>query len=171
MLIASNFLLWCVVLLQGVALLSLRRRLRMSGAPGPLARRFHADAPVRGGVGQGDGPAADQDRARTLLLYIDGNCSVAPRLIPDADVLARAEGAHLMLARDDAGVPPPPARRGGTSTRPARRRKASAATLPYAMIINDDGEVAAQGEAGTRADLVHLFARASQDMAKIALQN
>ena len=171
MLIASNFLLWCVVLLQGVALLSLRRRLRMAGASRPLARRFSADGDSRDRAGQTDFPGGEPESARTLLLYIDGNCSIASRLIPDADVLARTEGARLMLARDDAGVPPPPARKAAKSARPARRGRAPVSTPPYAMIINDDGEVAAQGEAGTRADLVHLFARASQDMAKITLRN
>ena len=183
MLIISNFLLWIVVLLQLVAIVALGRRVRMRGVSGGAGSRDKAAKPgwqarVLPPVGAATGGRPVPDLAEdgeaerpTMLLYMTAECSVGKRLIPDADLMARTEGMRLILARDEEGgasmLPPRPAARtrSATARRPSRagRTRTSATPLPYVMVIDRLGGIAAQGQASSRADLARLLANASLD--------
>lgn len=172
MLVASNFLLWIVVVLQSVVLAAMVRNLRSVTGRAVMGWAGRGAAAGGGGRNVGETPPGGRDTRsgedRTLLLCISGECQVGRRLIPDADLLARTEGVRLLLARDPeapAMQESPLLTRGGRQAERKSRGRTPPPAAPYAMIINADGQVAAQGQAGSRRDLVNLFARAAPEFA------
>lgn len=160
MMMLSNFLLWIVVLLQGVALVALWRQARGQGLG-----RLNAFRSVPNEALAVRNPAVPSERPEgtTLLVYMAANCATGRRLIEDVELLARAEGMRLVLARDgQEGAAWLPARSTQkVPPRTARLRKKVEPDLPRAMIIDANGVIAAQAEVGSRADVVQLLASVS----------
>ena len=99
----------------------------------------------------------------TLLFFQSPGCPVCATLLPTAQALARAEGAHLLVASDgdehdhraharEYGVAPQDY---VVSTELGLRFQI--AKLPYAVLLDADGIVRAQGIVNTREHLESLF--------------
>jgi len=171
MLIVSNFLLWVVVLLQFVAIAALGRKVKLFPAPQrtgsglQLVHSAQADEPQ--GV-----PVLSESEAgdMTMLLHVTAGCPVGQRLLPDAEIMARAAGMRFLLARGGghgAGAASPFAK-GRSTARTAKGKEPGQVPLPHVMIIDGTGDVLAQGAAKSRPELARLLARVSGERPGIA---
>lgn len=172
MLILSNFLLWVIVLLQTIAILALARHLRAGrGGAVPSAavavplfrraiRRDGAAVPVAEDIARRDGP--DLEGQAVLLLHMAHGCPVGQRLVPDARLMARAEGLAFLVACEPpagGGEASPLALRRSPSGR--RRPARGAPLLPCAFVVSAAGAIVAYGEVDSRSDLAMLLASAA----------
>ena len=185
----SNVVLWIVVLVLAAVVAALVRqigvlheRVRPAGA---LALRKRARG-RRGGAassrptdlaGARASPSAapDPDGRDTLLFFVSPTCPVCKTLLPVV-ALARARARRLRVRARER-------RRRATSTRPSSARERIAlpvralgaelglayqvGKLPYAVLIDADGVLRAQGLVNTREHLESLFEAQARGVASM----
>jgi methylamine dehydrogenase accessory protein MauD len=175
MLLVSQALLWCVVIVLSVVVLALARQI------GVLHERI---APV-GALALGQGPQPGEvaprldgetlagtpaviggrraDGRPQLLFFVAPSCPICKQLLPTAKLVAGKEEADLLLVGDG----------DHRSHRAMAERHGIALTdfvnsaevgqiyrvgkLPYAVLIDEEGIVIAQGLVNTREHLESLF--------------
>ena len=174
-LLVSQSLLWALVLLLGVAVLVLARQvgvlheriqpvgaLALStgpvvGEPAPLV----AAASLAGDVAHIGG--ADAEGRSRLLFFVSPSCPVCRTLLPVVRSVAEREAATLLVASDGsehdhrryAAAQGVAANRYFVSQELGQRY--GVAKLPYAVLIDGDGRVAAQGLVNQREHVESLF--------------
>ena len=176
-LLVSNALLWLLVVALAVTVFALTRqigllheRISPAGALSPKAHTCVGEpAPVldltdiRGEAVRVGGPSSDG--SRTLLFFLSPSCPVCETLLPTVERVARTEvpRVQVILASDG----PVEAHRAFIE----RKRIGhlayvlsaplgmtyGVAKLPYAVLIDEHGVVAAQGIVNTREHLESLF--------------
>ena len=186
-LVISNVVLWLLVIGLALTVFALTRQIgvlheRISpvGALSPQAKVKVGDpAPELALIDIHDRPlqigGASQDGSRTLLFFLSPTCPVCDTLLPTVERVARtevprvrvilasdgaAEEHHLFIA--DKGIAHLPyilsAPLGMTY---------GVGKLPYAVLIDEDGVVAAQGLVNTREHLESLFEAQRHGVASI----
>ncbi|NNE18040.1 MAG: methylamine dehydrogenase accessory protein MauD [Myxococcales bacterium] len=186
-LLVSNLLLWLLVLGLALTVLALTRQIgllheRISpvgalsaksnvevGDPAPeLALLDLHDRPVQIG-------GSSNDESRTLLFFLSPSCPVCETLLPTVERVARTEvpRVQVILASDGA--------REDHRAFVTKKRIShlpyvlsaplgmsyGVAKLPYAVLIDEDGIVAAQGLVNTREHLESLFEAQRHGVASI----
>lgn len=186
-LVVSNILLWLLVIALALTVLALTRQIgllheRISpvGALSPEAKVKVGDAapelvlsdlharPVRIG-------GASEDGARTLLFFLSPTCPVCDTLLPTVERVARTEvpRVRVVLASDgapeehrqfvaDKGIEHLPYVLSGPLG-----MTYGVAKLPYAVLIDENGVVVAQGLVNTREHLESLFEAHQRGVASI----
>lgn len=186
-LIVSNVVLWLLVIGLALTVLALTRQIgllheRISpvGALSPRSKvRVGDKAPELALLDIHDRPiavgGASNDGTRTLLFFLSPTCPICETLLPTVERVARTEvpRVRVILASD--------------GTLEEHRAFAAAkrighlpyvlsaplgmtygvAKLPYAVLIDDDGVVAAQGLVNTREHLESLFEAQRHGVASI----
>jgi methylamine dehydrogenase accessory protein MauD len=175
MLLASQALLWCVVIVLSVVVLALARQI------GVLHERIAPVGALALGQGPQPGEAAPRLDAETLagtpaviggrrangrlqlLFFVAPSCPVCKQLLPTAKLVAETEDADLLLVGDgDRRSHRAMAERYGIAlTAFVNSAEVGQAyrvgKLPYAVLIDDGGIVVAQGLVNTREHLESLF--------------
>lgn len=186
-LVVSNILLWLLVIALALTVLALTRQIgllheRISpvGALSPEAKVKVGDAapelvlsdlharPVRIG-------GASEDGARTLLFFLSPTCPVCDTLLPTVERVARTEvpRVRVVVASDgapeehrqfvaDKGIEHLPYVLSGPLG-----MTYGVAKLPYAVLIDENGVVVAQGLVNTREHLESLFEAHQRGVASI----
>lgn len=186
-LVVSNILLWLLVIALALTVLALARQIgllheRISpvGALSPEAKVKVGDAapelvlsdlharPVRIG-------GASEDGARTLLFFLSPTCPVCDTLLPTVERVARTEvpRVRVVVASDgapeehrqfvaDKGIEHLPYVLSGPLG-----MTYGVAKLPYAVLIDENGVVVAQGLVNTREHLESLFEAHQRGVASI----
>lgn len=186
-LVVSNILLWLLVIALALTVLALARQIgllheRISpvGALSPEAKIKVGDAapelvlsdlharPVRIG-------GASEDGARTLLFFLSPTCPVCDTLLPTVERVARTEvpRVRVVVASDgapeehrqfvaDKGIEHLPYVLSGPLG-----MTYGVAKLPYAVLIDENGVVVAQGLVNTREHLESLFEAHQRGVASI----
>jgi methylamine dehydrogenase accessory protein MauD len=174
-LIASDVLLWGVVLVLGTLVLALLRQVgvlheRIAPAGALLGREQPAPgehAPVYelldwGGRPQRVGGIAADGR-RTLLLFVSPTCPVCKELLPAARSLSRVEDLQLILASDGPRDEHTSfVRRHGLADDAyllsgELGRAYQVARLPHAVLLDAEGVVRARGLVNSREHLESLL--------------
>ena len=174
MLLASQAMLWIIVLLLAVAVLALARQV------GVLHERIAPVGALAIGRGPQPGEAAPKIAARTLadgslniggplraggmqlLFFVAPTCPVCKNLLPTAKAFAQTEGLDLVLVGDgDAGEHRAMADRFGIAhdafvNAPEVGRAYQVGKLPHAVLISELGIIVAQGLVNTREHLESL---------------
>lgn len=176
MLMASQLLLWCVVIVLSIIVLALARQI------GVLHERIAPVGALALGQGPQPGEAAPRIDAETLagtpvtiggkrpdgqpqlLFFVAPSCPVCKQLLPTARLVAESERAALLLVGD--GDHRPHRDMAERFNIPLTDFVNSAdvgqiyrvGKLPYAVLIDDDGAIVAQGLVNTREHLESLFA-------------
>ncbi|MGB3051487.1 MAG: methylamine dehydrogenase accessory protein MauD [Polyangiales bacterium] len=186
-LLVSNVLLWLLVVGLALTVLALTRQIgllheRISpvGALSPQSKVKVGDpAPELALFDLHDRPlqigGASKDETRTLLFFLSPTCPVCETLLPTVERVARTEvpRVRVILASDGA---PEVHRAFVTEKRishlpyvlSARLGMSyGVAKLPYAVLIDEDGIVAAQGLVNTREHLESLFEAERHGVASI----
>jgi len=186
-LIVSNGVLWVLVLALALMVLALTRQIgllheRISpvGALSPQAKIKVGDpAPELALIDLHDRPlqigGASKDESRTLLFFLSPTCPVCETLLPTVERVARTEvpRVRVILASDGA---PEEHRAFVAAKRIAHLpyvlsaplgMSYGVAKLPYAVLIDKDGIVAAQGLVNTREHLESLFEAQKHGVASI----
>jgi len=186
-LIISNGVLWLLVIGLALTLLALTRQIgllheRISpiGALSPRAKVKVGDpAPALALIDLHDRPlqigGASNDESRTLLFFLSPTCPVCDTILPTVERVARTEvpRVRVVLASDGA---PEEHRAFVASKRIAHLpyvlsaplgMSYGVAKLPYAVLIDKDGIVAAQGLVNTREHLESLFEAQRHGVASI----
>jgi methylamine dehydrogenase accessory protein MauD len=186
-LIISNGVLWVLVVGLALTVLALTRQIgllheRISpvGALSPQAKIKVGDpAPEMPLIDLHDRPlqigGASKDESRTLLFFLSPTCPVCETLLPTVERVARTEvpRVRVILASDGA---PEEHRAFVTAKRIAHLpyvlsaplgMSYGVAKLPYAVLIDKDGIVAAQGLVNTREHLESLFEAQRRGVASI----
>jgi len=174
MLLLSQALLWCVVIILAITVLALARqigvlheRIAPVGAlalgqgpqPGEVAPRLVAE--TLGGATAVIGGARPRLQ---LLFFVAPSCPVCKQLLPTARLVAETEQADLLLVGDgDHRQHRDMAERHGIALDDFVNSAEVGQTyrvgkLPYAVLIDDDGTIIAQGLVNTREHLESLFA-------------
>jgi methylamine dehydrogenase accessory protein MauD len=176
MLLVSQILLWCVVIVLAIVVLALARqvgvlheRIAPVGAlalgqgpqPGEVAPRLTAE--TLGGTTALIGGARSGGRLQ-LLFFVAPSCPICKQLLPTARLVAETEQAALLLIGDgDHRQHRDMAARHGVA--PADFVVSAevglayrVGKLPYAVLIDGDGTIVAQGLVNTREHLESLFA-------------
>lgn len=174
MLLLSQALLWCVVIILAITVLALARQI------GVLHERI---APV-GALALGQGPQPGEVAPRLvgetlggataviggvrvrpqLLFFVAPSCPVCKQLLPTARLVAETERADLLLVGDgDHRQHRDMAERHGIALDDFVNSAEVGQTyrvgkLPYAVLIDDDGTIIAQGLVNNREHLESLFA-------------
>lgn len=176
MLVASNFLVWTVVLLLAVALAALGRKVDL------LHKRLGAALAVSAGAGLRAGAAVpahtvctldgrvvtiggDNDMARpVLLLFLDSAAPASRKLVPHAIVAAHARGLKVIFAcAGEAGE----CQRMREELRmtshefvdsPELAAAYGVSEAPFAVLIGRDGRLGSKGQVATRHALEVLLA-------------
>lgn len=186
-LVVSNILLWLLVIALALTVLALARQIgllheRISpvGALSPEAKVKVGDAapelvlsdlharPIRIG-------GASEDGARTLLFFLSPTCPVCDTLLPTVERVARTEvpRVRVVVASDgapeehrqfvaDKGIEHLPYVLSGPLG-----MTYGVAKLPYAVLIDENGVVVAQGLVNTREHLESLFEAHQRGVASI----
>jgi methylamine dehydrogenase accessory protein MauD len=175
MLVVSQALLWCVVIILAIVVLALARqigvlheRIAPVGAlalgqgpqPGEIAPRMVAE--TLGGTTAVIGGARPAGRPQ-LLFFVAPSCPICKQLLPTARLVAQAEQAELLLVGDgDHRQHRDMAERHGIDLADFVNSAEVGQTyrvgkLPYAVLIDDDGTIIAQGLVNTREHLESLF--------------
>jgi len=186
-LLISNVLLWLLVLGLALTVLALTRQIgllheRISpvGALSPQSRVKVGDpAPELALLDLDDRPlqigGASSDESRTLLFFLSPTCPVCETLLPTVERVARTEvpRVRVILASDGA----PEAHRAFIAEKRISHlpyilsaplgMSYGVAKLPYAVLIDEDGIVAAQGLVNTREHLESLFEAQRHGVASI----
>ncbi len=176
-LLVSNVLLWLLVLGLALTVLALTRQIgllheRVSpvGALSPRSKvKVGGPAPELALLDLHDRPlqigGASKDETRTLLFFLSPTCPVCETLLPTVERVARTEvpRVRVILASDGA---PEEHRMFVAKKRISHLpyvlsaplgMRYGVAKLPYAVLIDEDGIVAAQGLVNTREHLESLF--------------
>lgn len=177
MLLASNIVLWILVIVLAIVVLALARqvgilheRIAPAGAlqpiEGPKVGETTTAMPledIRGNSLAIGGP--DRNGLATLVLFISPTCPVCKSLVPTAQSLARSESARLRLVfasdggsreqhiayADDLGLGKHPyllSERLGVTY--------GVSKLPFALLIGADGTLQSKGLVNTREHLESL---------------
>lgn len=176
-LLISNVLLWLLVVGLALTVLALTRQIgllheRISpvGALSPHARVDVGDpAPELALLDLHDRPlqigGVSEDDTRTLLFFLSPSCPVCETLLPTVERVARTEvpRVRVVLASDGA----PEEHRAFIAEKRISHMpyilsaplgmRYGVAKLPYAVLIDENGIVAAQGLVNTREHLESLF--------------
>lgn len=186
-LLISNVLLWLLVIGLALTVLALTRqigllheRIAPVGALSPQAKVKVGDpAPELALIDLHDRPlqigGASQDESRTLLFFLSPTCPVCETLLPTVERVARTEvpRVRVILASDGAAEE--------HEAFIAEKRIShlpyvlsaplgmsyGVAKLPYAVLIDEEGVVAAQGLINTREHLESLFEAQRQGVASV----
>ncbi len=186
-LIVSNVLLWLLVIGLAVTVLALTRqigllheRISPAGALSPQAKVKVGDrAPELAVIDIHDRPlqigGESSDESRTLLFFLSPTCPVCDTLLPTVQRVARTEvpRVRVVLASDGA---PQEHHAFAAEKRIAHLPYVLSAPLgmaygvgklPYAVLIDENGTVAAQGLVNTREHLESLFEAQRRGVASI----
>ncbi len=186
-LIISNGVLWLLVVGLALTVLALTRQIgllheRISpvGALSPQAKIKVGDpAPELALIDIHDRPlqigGASKDESRTLLFFLSPTCPVCETLLPTVERVARTEvpRVRVILASDGS----PEEHRAFLAEKPISHlpyvlsaplgMTYGVAKLPYAVLIDKDGIVVAQGLVNTREHLESLFEAQRRGVASI----
>jgi len=186
-LVVSNVVLWLVVIGLALTVLALTRQIgllheRISpvGALFPQAKVKVGDpAPKLALIDIHDRPlqigGASKDESRTLLFFLSPTCPVCDTLLPTVERVARTEvpRVRVVLASDGA----PEEHRAFAAEKHISHlpyvlsaplgMTYGVAKLPYAVLIDEHGVVAAQGLVNTREHLESLFEAQRHGVASI----
>jgi methylamine dehydrogenase accessory protein MauD len=184
-LVISQVLLWIlVVVLAGLVLVLARQvgvlheRIAPAGALAPSKGPSVGEAAPQVAAESISGRLArigapDPDGAATLLFFLSPRCPVCKTLIPTVLRLARSQGVRLVLAsdgpeEDHAGL----AREHGLDPETyfissELGLRYQIAKLPYAVLVDAQGIVRAQGIVNTREHLESLFEAEALGVASI----
>jgi len=186
-LIVSNGVLWLLVVGLAMTVLALTRQIgllheRISpvGALSPAAKIKVGDpAPELALIDLHDRPlhigGASRDESRTLLFFLSPTCPVCETLLPTVERVARTEvpGVRVILASDGS----PEEHRAFVAKKRISHlpyvlsaplgMSYGVAKLPYAVLIDKDGIVAAHGLVNTREHLESLFEAQRHGVASI----
>jgi methylamine dehydrogenase accessory protein MauD len=186
-LIVSNVVLWLVVIGLALTVLALTRQIgllheRISpvGALFPQAKVKVGDpAPELALIDIHDRPlqigGASKDESRTLLFFLSPTCPVCDTLLPTVERVARTEvpRVRVILASDGA----PEEHHAFVADKRISHlpyvlsaplgMTYGVAKLPFAVLIDEEGMVAAQGLVNTREHLESLFEAQRQGVASI----
>ena len=184
LLVASVVLLWAVVLGLAFTVFALARQI------GVLHERV---APV-GALAMGGGPevgdpapriavqlldggsfslARSPERRMRLLMFVSSDCPICKRLIPIAKTLAKEEAAELVFVGDaEVSVQRAMIARARLEgypfvNGPELGMALHVGKLPYAVLVNEDGLIAAKGLVNSREHLESLFTAKSAGVASI----
>ena len=186
-LIVSNVLLWLLVVALALTVFALTRqigllheRISPAGALSPKSRLRVGDAaPELALVDAHDRPiqlgGPSTDGSRTLLFFLSPTCPVCESLLPTVERVARTEvpRVRVVLASDGA---PEEHRRFIAEKRIGHLPYVlstplgmayGVGKLPYAVLIDEAGVVAAQGLVNTREHLESLFEAQRRGVASI----
>lgn len=186
-LIISNVLLWLLVVALALTVFALTRqigllheRISPAGALSPKSRLRVGDAaPELALVDAHDRPVQlggpSTDGSRTLLFFLSPTCPVCESLLPTVERVARTEvpRVRVVLASDGA---PEEHRRFIAEKRIGHLPYVlstplgmayGVGKLPYAVLIDEAGVVAAQGLVNTREHLESLFEAQRRGVASI----
>ena len=186
-LLVANVVLWLLVLALAVTVFALARqvgllheRISPTGALSPKANtRVGEPAPVLDLTDIRDRPVrvggASSDGSRTLLFFLSPSCPICDTLLPTVERVARTEvpKVRVVLASD-----------GSLDEHRAFMEKKridhlpyvlsaplgmtyGVAKLPYAVLIDENGIVAAQGLVNTREHVESLFEAQRHGVASI----
>ena len=186
-LLVSNVVLWLLVIGLTLTVLALtcqigllHERISPIGALAPQARIEVGDpAPelalldLEGRPVQIGGPS--QDESRTLLFFLSPTCPICETLLPTVERVAKTEVPRVRVVLASDGPPEVP--------RSFFRKKRighlpyvlsaplgmafGVAKLPYAVLVDERGVVAAQGLVNTREHLESLFEAQRHGVASI----
>ena len=186
-LVVSNVVLWLVVIGLALTVLALTRQIgllheRISpvGALSPQAKVKVGDpAPELALIDIHDRPlqigGASKDESRTLLFFLSPTCPVCDTLLPTVERVARTEvpRVRVILASDGA----PEEHHAFVADKRISHlpyvlsaplgMTYGVAKLPFAVLIDEEGIVAAQGLVNTREHLESLFEAQRQGVASI----
>jgi len=183
----SNLLLWLLVLGLALTVLALTRQIgllheRISpvGALSPQSKVNVGDpAPELALLDLHDRPleigGASKDETRTLLFFLSPTCPVCETLLPTVERVARTEVPRVRVILASDGAPEE------HHAFIAKKHIAhlpyilsaplgmsyGVAKLPYAVLIDEDGIVAAQGLVNTREHVESLFEAQRHGVASI----
>jgi methylamine dehydrogenase accessory protein MauD len=186
-LLISNGLLWLLVIGLALTVLALTRQIgllheRISpvGALSPDARIKVGDpAPELAMIDLHDHPiqigGASKDESRTLLFFLSPTCPVCETILPTVERVARTEVPRVRVILASDGLPDE------HRAFVAEKRIShlpyvlsaplgmayGVAKLPYAVLIDQQGVVAAQGLVNTREHLESLFEAQRRGVASI----
>jgi len=183
----SNVVLWLVVIGLALTVLALTRQIgllheRISpvGALSPQAKVKVGDpAPELALIDIHDRPlqigGASKDESRTLLFFLSPTCPVCDTLLPTVERVARTEVPRVRVILASDGVPEehhPFVADKRISHLPyvlsaPLGMTYGVAKLPFAVLIDEEGIVAAQGLVNTREHLESLFEAQRQGVASI----
>jgi methylamine dehydrogenase accessory protein MauD len=186
-LLISNVVLWLLVIGLALTVLALTRQIgllheRISpvGALSPEAKVKVGDpAPELALIDLHDHPVqiggASKDESRTLLFFLSPTCPVCDTLLPTVERVARTEVPRVRVILASDGLPDE------HRIFVAEKRIShlpyilsaplgmtyGVAKLPYAVLIDENGIVAAQGLVNTREHLESLFEAQRRGVASI----
>jgi methylamine dehydrogenase accessory protein MauD len=186
-LLISNGVLWLLVIGLALTVLALTRqvgllheRISPVGALSPEARIKVGDpAPELALIDLHDHPVqiggASKDESRTLLFFLSPTCPVCDTLLPTVERVARTEVPRVRVILASDGLPDE------HRAFVAEKRIShlpyilsaplgmtyGVAKLPYAVLIDANGIVAAQGLVNTREHLESLFEAQRRGVASI----
>jgi methylamine dehydrogenase accessory protein MauD len=184
LLVASVVLLWVVVLGLAFTVLALARQigvlhervapvgaLAMGGGPevGDPAPRIAARLLDGGPFSLGRAP----DRRMRLLMFVSADCPICKRLIPIAKALAKEESCALVFVGDgEPAVQRALVARAGLEdypfvNGPELGMALHVGKLPYGVLVNEDGLIAAKGLVNSREHLESLFTAKAAGVASI----
>ena len=186
-LLVSNAVLWLLVIGLALTVLALTRQIgllheRISpvGALSPEAKIKVGDAaPELALIDVHDHPlhigGASKDESRTLLFFLSPTCPVCETLLPTVERVARTEVPRVRVVLASDGLPDEHRvfiEEKGISHLPyvlsaPLGMTYGVAKLPYAVLIDKDGFVAAQGLVNTREHLESLFEAQRRGIASI----
>ena len=186
-LLISNGVLWLLVIGLALTVLALTRqvgllheRISPVGALSPEAKIKVGDlAPELALIDLHDHPVqiggASKDESRTLLFFLSPTCPVCDTLLPTVERVARTEVPRVRVILASDGLPDE------HRAFVAEKRIShlpyilsaplgmtyGVAKLPYAVLIDENGIVAAQGLVNTREHLESLFEAQRRGVASI----
>lgn len=186
-LLISNGVLWLLVIGLALTVLALTRQIgllheRISpvGALSPEAKIKVGDpAPELALIDLHDHPVQiggpSKDESRTLLFFLSPTCPVCDTLLPTVERVARTEVPRVRVILASDGLPDEH-RAFATEKRISHLpyilsaplgMTYGVAKLPYAVLIDEHGVVAAQGLVNTREHLESLFEAQRRGVASI----
>ena len=186
-LLVSNILLWLLVVALALAVLALTRqigllheRISPAGALSPQSKLKVGDsAPETALLDIHDRPVqvggASRDGSRTLLFFLSPTCPVCDTLLPTVERVAKTEVPRVRVVLASDGAPDP--HRAFIEEKNISHlpyvlsaplgMSYGVAKLPYAVLIDDEGVVAAQGLDNTREHLESLYEAQREGVASI----
>ena len=183
-LVLSNVLLWVLVIVLAAVVVALARQVGiLHERVAPVGALATAEGPAVGDavppldVTDIDGEAhriGGERETEQLLFFVSPTCPVCKTLLPTAErVVAREGGVELILASDG----PVEEHRAFLERNDLRRypyllskelgHAFQVAKLPYAVLLDREGRVAAKGIVNTREHLESLFEARAEGVASI----
>lgn len=183
--LVSQWVLWAVVILQGVAILALARqigvlheRIAPAGAlfntagPGVGEPSPRIEVHAMGGKAITVGGALAPGRLR-LMLFVSSACPICKKLIPIAQDFARSERIEVLFMGDaDAGEQRELMRQFGIDEQsfvngPELGMAFRVDKLPYAVLLDDAGRIASKGLVNSREHFESLVVARESGYASI----